>query len=248
MKNIELISFASADELAHAVASAWLDEIEAANRAGKTHCVALSGGRIARKFFAAVVEQARGRKIGDGGAPSLPTSAHFFWADERCVPPEDPESNFRLAKELLFSPLKIGDAPIHRIRGEDSPEAAAKAASTEMSQIAPLNEAGLPILDLFFLGMGEDGHVASLFPGESDVLILDKVIYRAVKNSPKPPPNRVTVGYTTITAAKQVWVLVSGSGKEAALRESLRSKSRTPLARVTQFRTRTKIFSDFQLT
>jgi 6-phosphogluconolactonase len=247
MKNIELISFVSADELAQAVAVTWLDEIEMANRAGKTHCVALSGGRIARKFFASVAEQAKSRKIGDGGTPSLPGNVHFFWADERCVPPEDPESNFRLAKKLLFSPLKIGDAQIHRIRGEDSPEAAAKAASAEISQVAPLNKAGLPIFDIIFIGMGEDGHVASLFPGESNVLILDKEIYRAVKNSPKPPPNRVTLGYAAIAAAEQVWVLVPGIGKEAALRESLFSKGRTPLARVTQFRTHTKIFSDFPL-
>jgi 6-phosphogluconolactonase len=243
MKNFELISFTTADELAQAVAGAWLDEIEAANRAGKTHCVALSGGRIARKFFASVVEQATARKIGDGDTPSFPENVHFFWADERCVPPDDPESNFHLAKELLFGPLKIGDAQIHRIRGEDSPEAAAKAASAEIVQIAPLNEASQPVFDIIFLGMGEDGHVASLFLGEPDVLILDKVIYRAVKNSPKPPPNRVTLGYTTITLAKQVWVLVSGAGKETVLCESLSSQGRTPLARVTQFRTRTKIFS-----
>ncbi len=247
MKNVELISFASADELARAVAGAWLDEIETANRAGKTHCVALSGGRIARNFFAAVAEQAKARKIGDDGTPSLPTNVHIFWADERCVPPDDPESNFHLAKELLFGPLKIGGAQIHRIHGEASPEAAAKAASTEISQIAPLNETGQPVLDIIFLGMGGDGHVASLFPGEPDVLISDRAIYRAVKNSPKPPPNRITLGYPAIAAAKQVWVLVSGTGKEAALCESLISKSRTPLARLTQFRTRAKIFSDFPL-
>ncbi|MGB7747627.1 MAG: 6-phosphogluconolactonase [Verrucomicrobiia bacterium] len=239
--NFELISFATADELAQAVTSAWLDEIETVNRAGKTHYVALSGGRIARKFFAAVAKQARTRAVSFG-------RVHFFWADERCVPPDDPESNFYLAKERLLVPLNISDIQIHRIRGEDSPEAAAKAASTEISQIAPLNEVGLPVLDIIFLGMGEDGHVASLFPGESNVLILDKVIYRAAHNSPKPPPNRVTLGCTTIAAAKQVWVLVSGTGKEAALRESLCSKGRTPLARVTQFRTRTKIFCDFPLT
>ena len=241
MKNFELISFATADDLARTVAGKWLDEIETANRAGKSHCVALSGGRIARKFFAAVAEKARTRQVSFG-------HVHFFWADERCVPPDDPESNFHLAKELLFAPLKIADAQIHRIHGEDSPEAAATAASKEISKIAPLNEAGLPVLDLIFLGMGEDGHVASLFPGESNVLILDKAIYRAVNNSPKPPPNRVTLGCTTITAAKQVWVLVSGAGKEAALRESLGSKGRTPLARVAQFRTHTEIFSDFPLT
>jgi 6-phosphogluconolactonase len=251
MKNVELISFANADELARAVASAWLDEIAAAKRAGKTYCVALSGGRIARKFFTSVVEQAKARKIGDGDtqasprrAPSLPTNVHFFWADERCVPPDDAESNFAIARKFLFAPLKIAEAQIHRIRGEDSPEAAAKAASAEICKIVPVNENGQPVLDLIFLGMGEDGHVASLFSAKPDVLISDRAIYRAVKNSPKPPSNRVTLGYAVIAVAKQVWVLVSGTGKEAALRESLCSKGRTPLAQVTQFRTRTKVFSD----
>jgi 6-phosphogluconolactonase len=245
MGQFKLLSFASADELAQAVASAWLDEIAAANRAGKRHCVALSGGRIAQKFFASVVEQAKTRKIGDSDTASLPGNVHFFWADERCVPPDDAESNFAIARKFLFAPLKIADAQIHRIRGEDSPEAAAKAASTEISKIAPTNENGQPVLDLIFLGMGEDGHVASLFPGEPDVLISDRAIYRAVNNSPKPPPNRVTLGYAVIALAKHVWVLVSGTGKEAALRESLSFKGSTPLARVTQFRTQTKIFSDF---
>ncbi len=206
MKNFELISFANADELAQAVASAWLDEITAANRAGKTHRVALSGGRIAQKFFAATVEQAKARAVSF-------ERAHFFWADERCVPPDDAESNFAIAQKFLFAPLKIADAQIHRIRGEDSPETAAKAASIEISKIAPVNENGQPVLDLIFLGMGEDGHVASLFPGEPDVLISDRAIYRAVKNSPKPPPKRVTLGYAVIAVARQVWVLVSGAGK-----------------------------------
>jgi len=247
MKKFDLISFASADELARAVASAWLDEITAANRAGKRHCVALSGGRIAQKFFASVVEQAKVRKIGDGDTPSLPANVHFFWADERCVPLDDAESNFAIARKFLFAPLKIADAQIHRIRGEGSPEAAAKAASTEISKVAPMNENGQPVLDLIFLGMGEDGHVASLFPGESEMAAANKAVYRAVKNSPKPPPNRVTLGYAAMAAARQVWVLVSGTGKKTVLHGSLFCKNRTPLARVTQFRTCTKIFSDFPL-
>jgi 6-phosphogluconolactonase/glucosamine-6-phosphate isomerase/deaminase len=117
MNNFELISFADADELASHAAGAWLDEIESANRAGKPHCVALPGGRIAQKFFAATVEQAKARKIGDGGTPSLPTNVHFFWADERCVPPTDSESNFKLANDFLLAPLKISPSQIHRIRG-----------------------------------------------------------------------------------------------------------------------------------
>ena len=251
MNNFEVVTFATANELAQTVAGRWLEEIEAARRAAKLHCVALSGGRIAQKFFAAVVEQAKTRKIGDGDTPSLPTNAHFFWADERCVPPDDPESNFKMANELLFAPLKISENQIHRIRGELPPETAAKIAGEELHHFTGSadpsagRDAGAPRLDLIFLGMGEDGHVASLFPGEMETAGYDPAVYRAVTNSPKPPPNRVTLGYGAIAAARRVWVLVSGAGKEAALRESLAANGGTPLARVTKIRTQTVIFSDF---
>jgi 6-phosphogluconolactonase len=240
MKNFELISFASADELALAAAKAWLDEIAAANRAGKSHCVALSGGRIARKFFAAAVEQTKTRAISF-------SRVHFFWADERCVPPDDVESNFRLAKELLFAPLKISENQIHRIHGEDSPEVAAKAASIEISKIVPLNAAGQPVLDLVFLGMGKDGHVASLFPNAPAGIVSCAKPFLAVENSPKPPSMRISMSYAIIASAKQVWILASGAGKEAALRESLEPDGHTPLARVIHLRPHTKIFTDIRL-
>lgn len=238
MENVELLSFASGDELARSAASAWLDEIESANRAGKNHCVALSGGRIARKFFAATVEQARQRQISFG-------HVHFFWADERCVPPTDPESNFFLADTLLFKPIgNIGESQIHRLRGEDSPPAAVENAEAELAGIAAANENGQPVFDLILLGMGEDGHVASLFPNASPK-VDTSVPFLAVENAPKPPPRRISLSYSAIAAARQVWVLASGAGKTAALRESMQPAGRTPLARVLRTRTSTKIFCDF---
>src|SRR5204862_3313793 len=134
--------------------------------------------------------------------------------------PMDPESNFKSADELFFSPLKIPRIQIHRIHGEDPPEAAAKAAEVEIRGTVPLNAAGQPVLDFIFLGLGEDGHVASLFPDEPETWVSDKAVYRAINNSPKPPPNRITLGYQAIGSAQQVWMLASGAGKEAALRES----------------------------
>jgi 6-phosphogluconolactonase len=275
MKNFELISFASADELAQAAAGAWLDEIETANRAGKTHCVALSGGRIAQKFFASTVEYVKARKISF-------ISVHFFWADERCVPPDDVESNFCLAKELLFAPLKIGEAQIHRIHGELPPDKAAELAMAEIRRVtlsspsppqkeerdgmrrpivsnsnpltptlSPLGRGeGVdfqPILDLIFLGMGEDGHVASLFPNASAGIVNCDMPFLAVENSPKPPSRRISMSYAIIAAAKQVCILASGAGKEATLRESLEPDGHTPLARVIHLRPHTKIFTDIRL-
>ena len=102
------------------------------------------------------------------------------------------------------------------------------------------------MLDLIFLGMGEDGHVASLFPGVPLQKLDSAVPFLFIENSPKPPPRRISLNYAAIAAAKQVWVLVSGAGKAPALRESLRPGGRTPLARVLQLCSRTRIFCDFR--
>src|ERR1019366_7205980 len=135
---------------------------------------------------------------------------------------------------------------IHRIRGEDSPQAAVKTAEAEFRRVAG-KEAGAPVLDLIFLGMGEVGHVASLFPGAPPEILNCASPFLAIENSPKPPPCRISLSYAAIAVAKQVWVLVSGVGKETALRESLRPGGRTPLARVLQLCSRTRIFCDFRL-
>jgi 6-phosphogluconolactonase len=252
VKNFELISFATADKLASHVAGAWLAEIEKARHSGKPYGVALSGGRITQKFFAAVVNLVwGGRRVGapnfrDGDTPSLPNNVHFFWADERCVPPDDPESNFKLADELLFKPLKIPNARIHRIRGEESPAAAVKDAGSELRQIALPGENGQPVLDLVFLGMGEDGHVASLFPNAPVEVVDHPGPFLFVQDSPKPPPRRVSLSYATIAAARQVWVLISGAGKEEALSQSLGSGVNTPLGRILEKRQITRIFSEIR--
>ena len=240
METFNLIHLESADALASAVATAWLDEIGSTSRVGKPHSVALSGGRITLKFFASVIEQAKTRSASFAGV-------HFFWADERCVPPDDPESNYATADKHFFQPLGIAAGNIHRICGEDVPTTAANSATKEILRIVPNIAEDQPILDLIFLGMGEDGHVASLFPNEPESLATDKSVYRAIGNSPKPPPNRVTLGYPAIAAARQVWVLASGAGKEAALRESLNPTGQTPLARVLRMRNTTRIFTDIRI-
>ena len=238
VKNFELIQYATDSELANAVAEEWLKEIASVKRCASPHCVALSGGRIARRFFASAAEQLKGRQ-------SSLSLLHFFWADERCVPPDDAESNFRVARDLLFTPLQIPDEQIHRIRGEESSDFTVAEAEAEICRVAPLDADGQPVLDLIFLGMGEDGHVASLFPGELESVMAKPAVYRAV-TAAKPPPKRITMGYRAIAAARQVWVLASGPGKEEALQESLRPSGETPLARVLISRRVTRVFTDIE--
>ncbi|HEY1791249.1 MAG TPA: 6-phosphogluconolactonase [Verrucomicrobiae bacterium] len=246
-KKFELISFPGPDALVAAVAGAWLDEIEAANRAGKPHCVALVGGRIIQSFFLSAAEKAIARKVSFA-------NVQFFWADERCVPPDDPESNFKLANDLLFEPLHIAPSQIHRLLGELEPEKAVAMANAEILRLVH-NENGIPILDLILLSPGEDGHVASLFQNarfaaDKNAKCNDPFIF--VSNSPKPPPRRISLNYNTIVAARQAWVIASGAGKEDALKRSVnvegnRSDAETSLGRVIKSRLMTKIFVDIAL-
>jgi 6-phosphogluconolactonase len=226
--------FENAAALATTAARNWLQRLS--DHPSRNYYAAFSGGRIAKSFFAAITQEAKERR-------STLEPIHFFWADERCVPPDDAESNFRIAREDLFQPLDIQEDQIHRIKGELQPENAARMASEEICRIVPARKNEYPVLDIIFLGMGEDGHVASLFPRGRE---MPRQIYLPVVAS-KPPPNRVTLSYEMIAHANEVWVLASGSGKENALRESLSDQGTTPLAKVIRMRSKTTILTDTAL-
>ena len=234
MGEFELRSFADAASLARGVAEDWLDLVRTCSK-GRLFCVALPGGRVAPLLFAAFAARVKTGGVDLG-------SVHFFWSDERCVPPSSPESNFRPASEHLLQPLQVPERQIHRIQGELPPGAATEQAAADLRTVCEAEAPNTPSLQLVLLGMGEDGHVASLFPGESDALVKDPLIYRAVTAS-KPPPLRVTLGYSVIAAAGEVWVLVSGAGKGVALSRSLKQGG-TPLGRVLSLRQNTRVYSD----
>jgi 6-phosphogluconolactonase len=237
MENFELKTFARAAELAADAARDWLALL---GKSSAGHLAAISGGRIAGTFFCAVAQGAERERVSFQGVD-------FFWADERCVPPEHPDSNYILARENLLQPLGIADDKIHRVKGELSPSAAVSEASAALARIGPKNSDGLPILDMIFLGLGEDGHVASLMPNIPESAVRTRAIYLHIENSPKPPSDRISLSYAVIAAAKNVWLLASGAGKEEALRQSLRPGARTPCGRVLQSRSHTVIYSDLAL-
>ena len=234
MKKFELFRFQTDVELARAAATDWLAAVREASPAAQPFHVALSGGRIAKTFFQAATTIARAEKwdLHD---------VHFFWADERCVPPDSPDSNFALAAQWLLHPLAVPEDHIHRIPGEFPPETAVLAAAREIHRIAELNETGQPRLDLVLLGMGEDGHIASLFPGTPTE--GSGAVYQAVEAT-KPPPQRITLTFGALEAARAVWVLASGQGKEEALRISLEANGRTPLGELMRQRGCTRIYTD----
>jgi len=227
--------FEDAETLAAAAAERWRTALLERDPA-RSFTVALSGGRIPKALYKAFA----GLAVGD----SL-EGVHFFWGDERVVPPTDPESNYHLAAVPLFLALKIPESQVHRMITERDEAFAVQQAEAEICRVAELNEQGQPALDLVFLGMGEDGHVASLFPGDTEALETPAV-YRAV-TGPKPPPRRITLGYPALAAAREVWVLASGVGKQEVLQASLAPAGDTPLARVLKSRSNTEIFTDFVL-
>ncbi|MEO7793727.1 MAG: 6-phosphogluconolactonase [Thermoanaerobaculia bacterium] len=153
--------------------------------------------------------------------------ADLFWGDERAVPSADPESNYALAERLLLGPAAVPAANRHRLPA-DLPDLDLAASAAERELIDCLGEP--PRLDLIWLGLGDDGHVASLFPGSP--LLDEKQRYvAAVRESPKPPAARLTLTLPAIAAARAVVVTALGATKAAAVGSALRDPgSRSPLA------------------
>lgn len=222
--------------LAQAVADAWLGRIVAATAAGAVHRVALSGGRIAGQVLAETASRVRARGL------SL-DRVEFYWSDERCVPPDSAEANYNLAWTRLLQPAGISPRRVHRLQGELQPESGARQAEAELRSGCPSNPAGQPVLDLVFLGMGEDGHIASVFPSTAEAIWQTAAAFSPVIG-PKPPPQRLTMTPAVLTAATEVWVLASGAEKQRAWHDSVRPGGRTPLGRLLGLRTATRVWTE----
>lgn len=135
---------------------------------------------------------------------------HFFWGDERCVAPDDAASNFGMTKSLLFDHINIPEENIHRIRGEDDPETEAVRYGAEIQAALPA-EGSLPVFDLIILGMGDDGHTASIFPHQMELLTVSKIC--AVATHPRSGQQRITLSGPVIQQAQQIAFLVTGANK-----------------------------------
>ncbi len=183
--------------------------------------VALNGGEASRGLYRALARQQFSKKV-----PWR--RVHVYWSDERCVPPDDPASNYGMARDALLKHVPLPEANVHRLRGEDEPGAAASAYDGELRALAALERPAseLPVFDLVLLGLGADGHTAGLFP-HADALEEDDRL--AVATEAPDGAARLTITYPVINAARRVWFLVSGAARVGMVAEVLEGL-RVPLA------------------
>jgi 6-phosphogluconolactonase len=141
---------------------------------------------------------------------------HLFWGDERCVPPDDKDSNFKMTYETLLQHIHIPPQHVHRVKGESNPDEEAKRYSEEIKNTVPF-ENGLPRFDLVMLGMGDDGHTLSVFPHEQHLFNADDIC--VVATHPESGQKRVTITGKVANNAEHVAFLVTGSNKAAKVQE-----------------------------
>ena len=140
---------------------------------------------------------------------------HFFWGDERCVPAEDSESNFGVANRLFLSKIQIDDGNVHRTRGEDDPDEERSRLENEIYEYVEIDDDAIPQFDLMILGMGEDGHTASIFPHQMQFMTSDRVCEVAIH--PETAQKRITLSGSVLNGAQRVAFLITGEGKAEVL-------------------------------
>jgi 6-phosphogluconolactonase len=212
--------FPDADQLARFAARLFLSRLTLTMSLQVEFTVALSGGSTPKKMFEILGNDERLKKqVGHG----LWDYVHFFWSDERHVPPDHAESNYKLAYDSMLSPLGIRETNIHRIKGEleDAGEAA-RQYEAEILRDFPVSEGQLPKFDLIFLGMGSDGHTASLFPGTKALQEENRLV---VSNwVGKFYTERITMTAPLLNNATCVVFLVSGQDKALPLKGVLEGR------------------------
>jgi 6-phosphogluconolactonase len=195
---------AAADECAAYILKSLAQTLESQKRAA----IAISGGSSPKLLFSVMAKAAFDW-----------SHVHFFWVDERCVPPTDSQSNFKLADDALLAPAKVPQQNIHRVHGELPPKEGAARYVTDIEAFFELRKGELPVFDILHRGMGPDAHTASLFPGEPLIGNLTGVAAHVWVEKMKM--DRVTLLPGVLLAAKRTVLQVSGAEKAEALRHVL---------------------------
>ncbi|MDA0118830.1 6-phosphogluconolactonase [Vibrio sp. T11.5] len=193
---------------AEQVVESLANDMKAFSELGRPVHISLSGGSTPKMLFKLLST--------DKYATSIQwNNLHFWWGDERCVAPDDTESNYGEANTLLFSQVNLPAENIHRIRGEEEPKAEAERFAQEMADVIP-TENGTPVFDWILLGVGADGHTASLFPGQTDYQDENLSV---LASHPESGQIRVSKTAKVLEAAKRISYLVLGAGKVGIVNE-----------------------------
>ena len=209
--------FPEAKDISPALAARIARMDEEAVRSRGRFAVALSGGSLLDILSPSLIANPIRSQVNWG-------SWEIFWADERCVPLFSPDSNFAAANRLLFKHVGIPWSQIHEIDDSLKPKEAARIYQATIKDVLRPHAGRLPRFDLILLGMGQDGHTASLFPGHEAVQEIQKWVV-PVLDAPKPPAERITLTLPVINQAREVIFVATGAGKASALRRVFDSQN-----------------------
>ena len=206
--NYKKYIFKNSEETARAVAELIKDNVITLNLESQQYNIALSGGSTPTQLFKLLADEYKNQ---------IPWSAvRFFWVDERCVEPTDAESNYGVAYDTLFQKGFIPKQNIFRMKGEETPIEEAKRYSELLHTELPASDQ-FPIFDLMLLGIGDDGHTASIFPYNTELLNSEQSV--AVSQHPVSGQKRITLTGKTICNAKDIIFMAVGEGKRKILQE-----------------------------
>jgi 6-phosphogluconolactonase len=202
-------------ELYRAVAQEWVLLARAAIRARGKFCVALTGGNTPRELYRLLASDEYAKEI-DWSATQI------YLGDERYVPQDHPDSNFGMATATLLNHVPIPASQIYPMPTQATASECANDYAQTLQRTVAVNAAGIPVLDLILLGMGEDGHIASLFPGADALDVHDRIC--AAVFVPHLAAWRLTLTYPVITAARQRIIMLTGNNKAKILAQVLSDK------------------------
>jgi 6-phosphogluconolactonase len=206
------------EELSRAVADRFLELAKQRVSEAGSFTVALSGGSTPRRLYQLLASSDYGPRMEWG-------KLHLFQVDERCVPPDHAMSNFRMIRESLLTPAGVPAANFHRVRGEMAPEDAAGHYASDLEKSFSTCPPHFPQFDLLFLGMGADGHVASIFPGSAT--LVESARWVAVSEPGPEGLKRVTLTLPVLNAAAHIIFIVSGAEKSETLARALEAPDLT---------------------
>ena len=206
--------FNDLNELAGQLAQDFSAFVSEKAASGESLTVALSGGHTPKAFFEILAEPPYRDAV-------QWNKVVFFWGDERCVPPDNDQSNYKMTNDALLSKIVIPEENIHRVLGEDPPHNEALRYEREIKEFIAGNGNGFPRFDWIFLGIGPDGHTVSLFPGAPTLEEKEKIC--VVATHPETGQNRISVTLPVLNNAKRVSFLVAGDSKAPVLKEIMES-------------------------